>query len=164
MHGYQLIQTITERTGGHWSPSPGAIYPTLSQLEDEGLVSIQKEGGRKLAHLTDDGSTYVAEHKDSWNDPFLSASEQEQLPDVLGAMHDLGGAVREAARNANGRQLERIAELLGRTKRGVYRILADDDPGASEDEPTPSDTGGNPTPSDDDAPASPDHGTDRSEH
>ena len=32
MHGYQLMQTIAERTGGRWSPSPGAVYPTLSQL------------------------------------------------------------------------------------------------------------------------------------
>ena len=42
MHGYQLMRTIAERTGGRWSPSPGAIYPTLSQLEDEGLITIER--------------------------------------------------------------------------------------------------------------------------
>ncbi|NLZ58050.1 MAG: PadR family transcriptional regulator, partial [Corynebacterium sp.] len=36
MHGYQIITIINERTEGNWSPSPGAIYPTLSMLEDEG--------------------------------------------------------------------------------------------------------------------------------
>ena len=36
MNGYQLMQTIADRSGGRWTPSPGAIYPTLNQLEDEG--------------------------------------------------------------------------------------------------------------------------------
>src|SRR5689334_23381353 len=40
MHGYQLMQAVSDRTGGRWSPSPGAIYPTINQLEDEGLVEI----------------------------------------------------------------------------------------------------------------------------
>ena len=38
MHGYQLMQAIAERSNGRWTPSPGAIYPALNLLEDEGLV------------------------------------------------------------------------------------------------------------------------------
>ena len=56
MHGYQLMQTIAERTDGAWSPSPGAIYPTLNQLEDEGLVHIDTSGGRKEVSLTEAGA------------------------------------------------------------------------------------------------------------
>src|SRR5665213_552010 len=37
-NGYQLMQTIEERSGGRWRPSPGSVYPTLAQLEAEGLV------------------------------------------------------------------------------------------------------------------------------
>ena len=62
MHGYQLMQTITERTGSRWRPSPGAIYPTISQLEDEGLVITEKSGGRKLASLTEAGHAHVEEN------------------------------------------------------------------------------------------------------
>src|ERR1700712_1463450 len=61
MHGYQLMQAIAERTDGAWRPSPGAIYPTLNQLQDEGLIGIESEGGRKLASLTDAGRTYLTE-------------------------------------------------------------------------------------------------------
>src|SRR5205823_8000476 len=44
-NGYQLIQTIEERSGGMWRPSPGSVYPTLAQLEDEGLIrSVETEG------------------------------------------------------------------------------------------------------------------------
>ena len=52
MHGYELIQQIAEKSNGTWKPSPGSIYPALSQLEDEGLVLIDKVAGRKTAALT----------------------------------------------------------------------------------------------------------------
>lgn len=38
-NGYQIIQEINERSGGGWKPSPGAIYPALQQLADEGLIA-----------------------------------------------------------------------------------------------------------------------------
>ncbi|HMG31030.1 MAG TPA: PadR family transcriptional regulator, partial [Jiangellaceae bacterium] len=53
MHGYQLMHAIADRTDGRWQPSPGAIYPTISQLEDEGLITVTSSSGRKLAALTD---------------------------------------------------------------------------------------------------------------
>ena len=39
LNGYQIMQTLAERTDGAWKPSPGAVYPALSQLEDEGLIA-----------------------------------------------------------------------------------------------------------------------------
>ena len=60
-NGYQVIQEIAERTGGAWKPSPGSIYPTLQQLEDEGLVVQTEDGGRKAYALTDEGRGYVDE-------------------------------------------------------------------------------------------------------
>ena len=33
MHGYQIMQAMSDRTGGGWRPSPAAIYPTIAQLE-----------------------------------------------------------------------------------------------------------------------------------
>lgn len=55
-HGYELIKALEERTGGAYRPSPGVIYPTLSLLEDEGLIRpAQAEAARKLFELTDAG-------------------------------------------------------------------------------------------------------------
>src|SRR5690242_18977926 len=62
MHGYQLMQSIADRTGGRWQPSPGAIYPTISQLEDEGLISVTSSAGRKLGELTEAGRDHIAAH------------------------------------------------------------------------------------------------------
>src|SRR6266480_2634349 len=51
-HGYQVMQELTERSGGMWRPSPGSIYPTLQLLEDEGLVRSAESDGRRVFELT----------------------------------------------------------------------------------------------------------------
>ncbi|NIA26319.1 MAG: PadR family transcriptional regulator, partial [Gammaproteobacteria bacterium] len=56
MHGYQIIQEISQRTDGVWNPSPGSVYPTLQQLEDEGLVRSDQRDGKNVFSLTDDGA------------------------------------------------------------------------------------------------------------
>lgn len=126
MHGYQLMQTIAERTGGRWSPSPGAVYPTLSQLEDEGLVSSEKTGGRKLVSLTEEGRSHVEEHSSSWPDPFPSAAQSadEEMIDLRELGHGLLGAAREVARSGTDEQVREVARLLEETRRRIYGILA----------------------------------------
>src|ERR1700686_3753926 len=54
-NGYQLMQAIEERSGGRWRPSPGSIYPTLAQLEDEGLIRATEREGAKVFEITEDG-------------------------------------------------------------------------------------------------------------
>lgn len=46
-HGYELIKEIEALTQGNYSPSPGVIYPTLDLLQDQGLISVEEENGRK---------------------------------------------------------------------------------------------------------------------
>src|SRR5437870_6495489 len=60
MHGYQVIQELEERSGGRWRPSAGSVYPTLQQLEDEGLVRSSEVDGRRVYSLTDEGRSAVA--------------------------------------------------------------------------------------------------------
>ena len=60
MHGYEMIQEISERSGDLWRPSPGSVYPTLQLLVDEGLiVGTESEGSKRLFELTDDGRAAV---------------------------------------------------------------------------------------------------------
>lgn len=133
MHGYQLMQTIDERTGGTWSVSPGAIYPTLSQLEDEGFVEMSKEGGRKLATLTDSGKAHVEENQASWSDPFAGEDDSfaQGALDLRSSLRDLTGAVREATRSGEAQNMSQVAEVLTEAKRSIYRILAGDVPASS---------------------------------
>lgn len=64
-HGYELIKLIEERLGGHYSPSPGTVYPTLTLLEELTLLTVDlaDEGGRKLYRITDAGRDYLEENR-----------------------------------------------------------------------------------------------------
>ena len=64
INGYQVIQQIAEKSNDAWRPSPGSIYPTIQQLQDEGLVEEDQERGRRTLRLTGAGATYVHENAD----------------------------------------------------------------------------------------------------
>jgi DNA-binding PadR family transcriptional regulator len=51
-HGYQLMKEISERSNGAYRASAGSVYPTLQQLEDEGLIEATQENGRRVYGLT----------------------------------------------------------------------------------------------------------------
>src|SRR5690348_3415009 len=61
-NGYQIMTEIEERSGGAWRPSPGAVYPALSQLADEGLIDGEESGGRRTFRLTEAGREYIEQH------------------------------------------------------------------------------------------------------
>ncbi|MWB97256.1 PadR family transcriptional regulator [Agromyces seonyuensis] len=54
-HGYELIQALSDRFGGTYSPSAGTIYPRLAKLEAEGLVAKSADGRKSVYTITDAG-------------------------------------------------------------------------------------------------------------
>ena len=61
-HGYDLIRAIEEKFAGAYSPSPGAVYPLLTMLEEEGLIEARPEGAKKLFALTPDGEQWLKDN------------------------------------------------------------------------------------------------------
>jgi DNA-binding PadR family transcriptional regulator len=122
MHGYQLMQAVADRTGGGWRLSPGAVYPTIAQLEDEGLVQVSNEGGRKLVTLTDSGRAHVESLGDV--DPFAAFGGEGDRVDLRGAIGEVMGAAAQLARIANPAQLAAAAKVLSDARRALYLILA----------------------------------------
>ncbi|MAE94141.1 MAG: PadR family transcriptional regulator [Deltaproteobacteria bacterium] len=65
-HGYELMTLLEERTEGCYQASSGTIYPTLQQLQDQGLVaSSEEEGGRRTYQLTDAGRSKLEEEAEA---------------------------------------------------------------------------------------------------
>ncbi|WP_374639493.1 PadR family transcriptional regulator [Rhodococcus sp. ARC_M5] len=130
MHGYELIQQIAEKSNGTWKPSPGSIYPALSQLEDEGLVMIDKVAGRKTAALTDEGRTHVDAHRADLGSPWNDVAESVGVDarDLRALIGQLMGAAGQVAGVGTPKQVEQAAEILTEARRSLYRILADDGP------------------------------------
>jgi DNA-binding PadR family transcriptional regulator len=129
MNGYQIIQQIAERSGGVWKPSPGSVYPTVQQLEDEGLVEGREGEGRRLLQLTDEGRAYVEEHRDemaaTWQ-AFERPAEEEtgELKPVIGQVM---AAVWQIIVSGNRQQQAEAAEVLAETRRKLYGLLAEGD-------------------------------------
>ncbi|MGN0117887.1 MAG: PadR family transcriptional regulator [Streptomyces albidoflavus] len=121
MHGYQLMQAIAERSNGRWSPSPGAVYPVLSQLEDEGLATVADVAGRKVATLTEAGRTAAAEV----TDPFSQDDDAPAGPDLRDAVAGLHVAAREVGRSGTRAQQERAHAVIDEARRALYLLLAE---------------------------------------
>jgi DNA-binding PadR family transcriptional regulator len=94
-HGYDLIRAIEELTHGSYAPSPGVIYPTLTMLQDMGLIDeVKGEGARKAFSITPDGEAHLAEKADEVDGLF------ERLEGIGSDNRKAGGApIRRAVGN-----------------------------------------------------------------
>ena len=127
-NGYQIIQEVAERSGGAWKPSPGSIYPTLQQLEDEGLVRAEDDGGRRAYTLTEEGRAYVAEHPDEVAAPWEAMSEpnDDGLKPLIG---QVAAAIWQIAAVGTPEQQAKGREALSDLRRRLHAILSEDDTG-----------------------------------
>ncbi len=133
-NGYQVIQEISERSGGLWRPSPGSVYPALQQLEDEGLIGTTTgEGGRKAYELTDEGRAYVAAHPDELQAPWdvVARSVGGDTIEMRRLFGTVAMAAMQVVRVGSNTQVEQARQILTDARRKLYQILA-----ADEDEPT----------------------------
>ncbi|TMR13584.1 helix-turn-helix transcriptional regulator, partial [Nonomuraea turkmeniaca] len=125
-NGYQMIQDIQERSRGVWRPSPGSVYPALQQLEDEGLVTASESGGSRAYQLTERGREQAARHAEEapWDEVARSVPADRHELSVLWAQ--LNEAFAHLVRTASDRQVEEAKQLIKKTRRSVFHILAED--------------------------------------
>jgi DNA-binding PadR family transcriptional regulator len=133
-HGYQLITEFEEKTQGRWKPSPGSVYPVLSQLSDEGLVRPEDVDGRRVFHLTDTGRTAAAEARERHGDRLWGEDEGGHgLPPVMESFAGLAAAAWQVAQAGDPAQIERARVVLDEARRALYRVLADDPSESGQD-------------------------------
>lgn len=125
MHGYQIIQELSARTDDVWRPSPGSVYPTLQQLEDEELIRpTESTTGKRVFELTEAGREAAAAQPEPWQDVAREAD------DSLVGLRDLVFQVLEATRQVGATgtkaQLESAQAILRDARKQLYRLLADD--------------------------------------
>ena len=140
-NGYQMIQALAERTDGLWKPSPGAIYPALSALEDEGLIVPDTENA-KVFTLTDAGRQAVESSPEAPWASFQNAGRDFQASEHGALWKEFGKlaeALRAVATNASDDQLTRAARAVARTRRDLFALLAED-PSDDFDDPDQQDS------------------------
>ena len=130
-HGYEVMRALEDRFGGMYTPSAGAVYPTLQMLEDMGYVTAAQEDGKKVYSLTDEGRTFLAERKDVvegirqrtgalWN-PQIHRELHEMRHELKELVRGLG----RRARPLTEESVHRIHEVIERGRREIEEILAD---------------------------------------
>ena len=129
-HGYDLIREIETRTGGDYTPSPGVVYPTLTMLQDMGLVEeTAAEGARKAYAVTPQGAAHLDEKQAEVAALFeriaavAAANSQTDIAPVRRAVHNLHTALDErlSREAADGDQMHRIAALLDEVTQKIER-------------------------------------------
>jgi DNA-binding PadR family transcriptional regulator len=91
MHGYELIQALSERFGGTYVPSAGTIYPRLAKLEEDGLVTKESEGRKTVYSITDAGRAEL-----SSRDGELGGIEDELSDSVRRLANEVRTSVNDA--------------------------------------------------------------------
>ena len=126
MHGYQIIQELSARSEGAWTPSAGSIYPMLQMLADEGLVTAQETAGKKVFTLTEAGVATVALTADQpapWEDAAQgdtgAAAYREAAGKLMPALFQLG-------KSGSAEQITAAIEILNDTRKKLYALLAEE--------------------------------------
>ena len=121
MHGYQLMQELDTRSGGRWHPSAGSIYPTLQQLEDEGLVVAETTDGRRTFALTESGRTAASAlpTERPW-------ATDRGRSDLRGLTREVGMAALQVTRVGSTEAQAQAQAILVAARRDLYRLLADE--------------------------------------
>lgn len=126
-HGYDLIRAIEEKFGGAYAPSPGAVYPTLTLLEEQDyLLAEAQSGTKKLYQITQAGRAFLDE-----NDVALKGIQTRMdLAAHAFSVHSTPDIVREAIRTLKqalhmrhgpwtAEETDRVRKLIEATARQI---------------------------------------------
>ena len=131
-HGYELMKQLEERSGGIYRASAGTVYPTLQQLEDEGLVTSESQEGKRVYSLTEAGRGELGREDEAvrriwrraerWND-WRSAFDPDAA-EIRGPAERLVKAAFRAAagESAGHKRLDQVREILERALRDLEAL------------------------------------------
>ncbi len=128
-HGYEIINRLKERSHGCYSPSPGAVYPTLHLLEEMGYVEGARSDGRKTYSVTGEGRAFLAGKgpraesvermmNDSW-----SSQNAVEMREILAEIGRMGRLVGQHFRGLSPNQVRRLREVVVRANAQIEGIV-----------------------------------------
>ena len=126
MHGYQIIQELAQRSGGVWRPGAGSIYPTLRQLQEQGLIDSRAEGSKRVFTLTDEGRRAAQESGEA--EPWQQFTEGDGVRLKLRqATELLLAALSQVEGTGTDDQVDKAVGLVNAARRSVYLMLAEEE-------------------------------------
>jgi DNA-binding PadR family transcriptional regulator len=128
-HGYEIIRELEEMSYGFYTPSPGAVYPTLQMLEEMGYATAVERDGRKVYTITEAGLDFLTERKDSADEvrshmkSRWSFKNLGKMASMMKEYHDLENVVGRGLRSLDADKMERIRQVLINTSEAIKDIL-----------------------------------------
>lgn len=142
-HGYELIKAIEEMTGGAYAPSPGAVYPTLQMLEEEGQIKQAKPkkkgkagdeetSGKKPFEVTSSGEAELEDRADEVDELMGRINEhgdraekvKEKSPDLFRAMGNLASVLKNRAKagKLDKDTVDQIVDIIDEVAKRIERL------------------------------------------
>jgi DNA-binding PadR family transcriptional regulator len=129
-YGYQLIKTMEQRLSGGYTPSAGVIYPTLTMLEEEGLVEASSENNKKVYSVTADGRVYLEKNEAHVREIFERLDEagrsfeRGRSPEIMKAFINLRGAIvaRVSRESVTPEQVRKIVEAINAAAKAIDEL------------------------------------------
>jgi DNA-binding PadR family transcriptional regulator len=134
-HGYEIVKVIEERSGGQYIPSPGTVYPTMQSLQEEGFVSAEQDGDRRVFSLTEAGKAELEAHATElegfWArfeaQSVAQASRHEVVfleEELESLRRTIWGGLSEAINRGDQETIRRVREALVRCRDDVRGIIS----------------------------------------
>jgi DNA-binding PadR family transcriptional regulator len=132
-HGYEVMRQLEERSGGIYQASAGTVYPTLQQLEDEGLIASDVQDGKRVYRVTDPGRGelkredetvrriwYRARRWAAWRNAFDPDAAELRGPAerlVKAAFRAVAEEMGHGERGEHSERVDKVREILERALR-----------------------------------------------
>jgi DNA-binding PadR family transcriptional regulator len=126
-HGYDLMHRLEDKSDGAWRPSAGSVYPTLQQLEDEGLATSAETDGKRVYTITAEGAAEAARRIEEAGEPWATPGGGGVHPGLLfRSLGALAMAAKQTVAAGSQAQLAAAIRIVDDARRELYRVLADD--------------------------------------
>ena len=133
-HGYELIKAIGDMTGGNYEPSPGAVYPTLQMLTDEGVIREAKpkkgQEAKKAFEVTKAGKDELGDREDEVEKivrkltAMSGSEERNRAPELFRAMGNLAGVLKNKYRTGgfDAGDIEEMVDIIDDAAKRIERL------------------------------------------
>jgi len=128
-YGYEIIRALEERSHGFYTPSAGAVYPTLQMLEEMGYITAVELDGKRFYTITDEGLRFLSERKDfteEIKDHIKRHWDPENMSEIARTMEDLAKFKRlfgHRLRKMDPEGMQRIRKIISRAYEDIKEIL-----------------------------------------
>jgi DNA-binding PadR family transcriptional regulator len=130
-HGYEVIRELEEMSYGLYTPSPGAIYPTLQMLEEMGYAEAAERDGKKIYTITEEGLKFLEERKDSADEVRShiklrwSFKNIGKMAMMMKEYHALEHLLSRVLRSKDAEKMQRAREILSDAYKAIEAVMAE---------------------------------------